>query len=99
MLFRSAWFVLSAMGLYQVEPAGGAFVFGSPLFDSASIEVGDGRTFEIRANGNSPENIYIQSARLNGKPYDKDYIDFETIRRGGVLEFEMGPQPAGKASE
>lgn len=95
----SAWFVLSAMGIYQVEPAGGAFVFGSPLFDSASIEVGDGRTFEIRANGNSPENIYIQSARLNGKPYDKDYIDFETIRRGGVLEFEMGPQPAGKASE
>ena len=95
----SAWFVLSAMGIYQVEPAGGAFVFGSPLFDSASIEVGDGRTFEIRANGNSPENIYIQSARLNGKPYDKDYIDFETIRHGGVLEFEMGPLPAGKASE
>ncbi len=95
----SAWFVLSAMGIYQVEPAGGTFVFGSPLFDSAIIEVGDGRTFEIRANGNSSENIYIQSARLNGEPYDKAYIDFETIRRGGVLEFEMGPLPVGKASE
>lgn len=90
----SAWYVLSSMGIYQVEPAGGRFVFGTPLFDSATLHLDDGLTFEIRANGNSPENIYIRSARLNGRPYTKSYIDFEDIRRGGVLEFDMGAEPS-----
>lgn len=90
----SAWFVLSSMGIYQVEPTGGKFVFGSPLFDSATINVGDGRTFEIRTINNSDDNIYIQSARLNGRPYEKSYIDFALIKAGGLLEFEMGPVPS-----
>lgn len=91
----SAWFVLSAMGLYQVEPAGGRFVFGTPLFDSVTFRPSEGVTFEIRANDNSPENIYIRSARLNGRPYTKSYIDYDDIRRGGVLEFDMGAEPSG----
>ena len=90
----SAWFVLSSMGIYQVEPAGGKFVFGTPLFDSASIDVGNGRTFEIMAHHNSDKNIYIQHARLNGKPYEKSYIDYRDIAAGGILEFEMGPEPS-----
>ncbi len=90
----SAWFVLSSMGIYQVEPTGGRFVFGSPLFDSATINVGDGCTFEIRANNNSDDNIYIQSASFNGEPYYKSYIDYALIKNGGVLEFEMGPTPS-----
>ena len=90
----SAWYVLSAMGLYQVEPAGGKYVFGSPLFSEVTMNVGGGKTFTIRALGVSDENIYIQSVRLNGKPYTRSYIMYENIMCGGTLEFQMGPQPS-----
>ena len=90
----SAWYILSSMGLYQVEPMGGKFVFGSPIFDSAVVSVGDGKHFEIKARNNSPENIYIQSVELNGKPYEKSYIMYDDIRRGGTLEFTMGSEPS-----
>lgn len=90
----SAWFVLSSMGLYQVEPAGGKFVFGSPLFPYARLDVGDGKSLEIVAHGNSDTNIYIQSVTLDGKPYDKSWIDFSRLKDGGRLEFVMGPEPS-----
>ena len=90
----SAWYILSAMGLYQVEPAGGKYVFGSPLFPEVTINVGGGKTFTIKAVGVSGENLYIQSARLNGQPYTRSYIMYEDIVRGGTLEFIMGPQPS-----
>lgn len=90
----SAWYVLSAMGLYQVEPAGGKFIFGSPLFDNVTMNVGNGKTFQIKTINNSKDNIYIQSARLNGKPYTKSYIMFSDIVRGGTLEFVMGAAPS-----
>ncbi len=90
----SAWFVLSAIGLYQVEPAGGKFVFGTPLFESAIVDVGNGRQLIMQAHDNSAENIYIQEVRLNGIPYDKSYIGFEQIRNGATLEFVMGPVPS-----
>jgi putative alpha-1,2-mannosidase len=89
----SAWYVLSAMGLYQVEPAGGKYIIGSPLFNETSINVGDGKTFTIKAVNNSAENIYIQSVTLNGEPYSLPYIDYQDIMRGGVLEFQMGSTP------
>jgi predicted alpha-1,2-mannosidase len=85
----SAWYILSALGFYQVEPAGGRYYFGSPLMDEASINVGNGKTFSMSAKNNSKENKYIKSVTLNGKPYDKRYINFDDIRAGGVLEFEM----------
>lgn len=91
----SAWYVLSALGLYQVEPAGGRYVFGSPIVESARIKVGDGRFFSIHAHNNSPDNKYIQSVTLNGKPYDKFYIDYADIMAGGTLEFTMTNE-AGK---
>jgi predicted alpha-1,2-mannosidase len=90
----SAWYILSAMGLYQVEPAGGKYVFGSPLFPEVTMQVGHGKTFTIRANDVSAENIYIQSARLNGRPYTRSYIMYDDIVSGGVLEWQMGPQPS-----
>ena len=90
----SAWYILSSMGLYQVEPAGGKYIIGSPLFKGASINVGNGNTFTVRTLDNSAENIYVQSARLNGKPYTKSYIMFQDIVRGGTLELQMGPQPS-----
>lgn len=85
----SAWYILSALGFYQVEPAGGRYVFGSPLMDKAVIHVGEGKTFTIVVRNNSPENYRIKSIRLNGKPYDKFYIDFKDIMAGGILEFQM----------
>ena len=90
----SAWYVLSAMGLYQVEPAGGRYLIGSPLFDQASINVGDGKTFTVRTVNNSDTNIYVQSAQLNGKPHDKSYIDYGDIIAGGTLTLTMGPKPS-----
>lgn len=89
----SAWYVLSALGFYQVEPAGGKYVFGSPLMEYALIDLGDGRTFEIEARGNSPENRYIRRAELNGKPYNKYYITHADIVAGGKLLLEMGSEP------
>jgi len=85
----SAWYILSALGFYQVEPAGGRYVFGSPLMDKAVLGVGDGKTFTIVAHDNRPENHLIKSIRLNGRPYDKFYIDYKDIMAGGLLEFEM----------
>ena len=90
----SAWYILSSLGFYQVEPAGGRYVFGSPLFNEASMNVGNGKTFRIIAHNNSKENMYIQSVKLNGKPYTRCYIDFKDIVRGGKLEFMMGNKPS-----
>jgi len=85
----SAWYVLSSLGFYQVEPAGGKYVFGSPIFDKVVIKVKGGKTFTIIAENNSPANKYIQSITLNGKPYDKFYIDYKDIESGGTLKFTM----------
>ena len=90
----SAWYILSSVGFYQVDPAGGRYVFGSPLFDEATLTVGNGKTFRVVAHNNSSENKYIQSAKLNGKPYTRSYIDFKDIVRGGTLEFVMGNKPS-----
>lgn len=89
----SAWHVLSALGFYQVSPSGGVFVFGSPRFDRVVISLPAGRTFEITARPAGGANKYIQSVRLNGEPYDKAYITYEDIMKGGCLSFEMGAKP------
>ncbi|MCD8071981.1 MAG: GH92 family glycosyl hydrolase [Alistipes sp.] len=90
----SSWYILSSLGFYQVEPAGGRYIFGSPLFDRAQVDVGGGKVLDIVAHDNSPQNIYIQSVKLNGKDYTKSYIDYPDIVRGGKLEFQMGPEPS-----
>ena len=90
----SAWYILSAMGLYQVEPAGGKYIIGSPIMDKATISLGDGKNFSIICKNNSPENIYVQSAKLNGKTYTKSYIMYQDMMKGGTLELQMGNQPS-----
>ena len=94
----SAWYILSSVGLYQVDPVGGRFVIGLPLFDKATVNVGGGKTFTVVAKNNSDKNIYVQSARLNGKTLKNSYVDFNDIRHGGTLELVMGPKPSKWAS-
>ena len=88
----SAWYILSALGFYQIEPCGGRYYFGSPMIDSAELQVRDG-LFKIKVLDNSSENIYIQSIRLNGEPMNERYITFEQIAKGGNLEIQMGHTP------
>lgn len=90
----SAWYIMSAMGLYQVDPSGSRLVFGSPILDEAKLNVGDGKTFRIVAKNNSKDNLYIQSVKLNGKNYTKSYIEYGDMIKGGTLEFTMGAQPS-----
>lgn len=85
----SAWYILSSLGIYQVEPAGGRYMFGSPLFDKAVVNVGKGKTFTIIAHNNSAKNVYVHQIKLNGRPYKKLYIDYKDIVSGGTLEFFM----------
>lgn len=89
----SAWHVLSALGLYQVNPSNGIFVFGSPRFEKVTINLPEGKTFTVEAPAASKDNKYIQSVRLNGEPYTKSYISYEDIMKGGTLSFEMGREP------
>ena len=88
----SAWYILSALGFYQPEPAGGRFYFGSPIVDGARLKVRDG-VFEIAVHDNSAENIYIQKVVLNGTEVAKRYLDFEEIAQGGTLDLYMGAEP------
>ena len=89
----SAWFILSSIGMYPVNPAAGIYVFGSPLFDKVTLQLPGGREFRVVARNNSSQNLYIQSVRLNGKPYRKSYITHKDIVTGGELTFEMGAKP------
>ena len=89
----SAWYLLSSMGLYQVNPSDGVFVFGSPCFKKVEVKVRGGNTFTVEAPNNSKENIYIQSIKIDGKPYDKTYLTHEQIMSGATVEFEMSNTP------
>jgi predicted alpha-1,2-mannosidase len=90
----SAWFILSALGFYPVDPTSAIYVFGSPLFDAAEVAVGGGRTLRIRAPGNAPDHPYVQSVRWNGRPWTRNWIAHADLVKGGELVFEMGPRPS-----
>ncbi|TGV04615.1 GH92 family glycosyl hydrolase [Flavivirga rizhaonensis] len=90
----SAWYILSSLGMYQVAPAGGDYVFGSPIIDEAILNVGNSKTLKIIAKNNSVNNKYIQGILLNGEDYTKSYISFKDLKAGGTLEFEMGAVPS-----
>lgn len=89
----SAWAVWSIAGLYPVSPVGGEYVFGSPMADEVTFDMAFGKPFTIKAINNSARNLYIQSATLNGKPYNKTYIMHADMQAGGELVFKMGPKP------
>jgi len=90
----ASWYVFSAMGFYPVNPASGIYVIGSPLVENAEIQLSAGKSFIMKAKKTSPEDIYIQSATLNGKKYEKSYLLHKDIMNGGVLEFKMGKKPS-----
>jgi len=89
----SSWYVFNAMGLYPQCPGRPIFDIGSPIFDEVSINVGHGKTFVIEAKNVSAQNKYIQSATLNGKPYNRPWINHSDIIQGGKLVFQMGSRP------
>ncbi len=93
----AAWYVFSALGLYPMNPDSGVFAIGSPVVSKAVIHLDrkhyHGRTFTVIAEHNSADNIYIQSATLNGKPLTRPWITRDEVISGGTLRFVMGPQP------
>jgi predicted alpha-1,2-mannosidase len=93
----SAWYVFSALGFYPVNPASGVYALGSPVVDKAVIHLDSkhyhGHTFTVIAKNNSKQNVYIQSATLNGKPLNRTWITQDEIAAGGTLSFVMGPTP------
>ena len=89
----SAWYVFSAMGFYPIDPISGKYEIGTPMYPEMKMHLANGKTFTILAPAVSKENIYIQSVKLDGKPYDKSYITHEQIMNGSIFEFEMGNKP------
>jgi predicted alpha-1,2-mannosidase len=89
----SAWYILSAVGLHPVSPVDNVYVIGSPLFDKTTIRLDPkyhkGKAFTVVARNNSAENVYIQSAKLNGQPLNRAWLTYEEITAGGTLELEM----------
>lgn len=89
----SAWFVMSALGFYSVDPVSGNYVLGTPLVDSATIELAHGKKFIIKAQRSAPSDMYIQSVTLNGKPHTKSWFRHEEIVNGAELVITLGSEP------
>ena len=89
----SAWYILSAMGFYQVCPGIPTYTIGRPIVDKAVMKLKDGKTFTVVVTNNSKENKYVQKMTLNGKALEKPFFEHSDIVAGGTLEIEMGPQP------
>lgn len=89
----SSWYVLSALGFYSVCPGTDQYVMGSPVFQKTTITLENGKQFVIEAKNNNKENVYIQSATLNGKTFDQNWITYADIMNGGTLQFVMDSKP------
>ena len=89
----SAWYVISALGFYAVDPVSGNYVFGTPLFDRAEVEVASGKTLVVETKRNSSSDQYIQSVTFNGQPYNKLWFRHADIASGGNIVFTMGSKP------
>ena len=88
----SAWYVLSAMGLYSVCPGSNEFALTTPLFDKVTLPLTNGKVLTITAN-NPADHIYIESVSLNGKEIDKNFITYEQLMEGGTLAFTLSDKP------
>jgi predicted alpha-1,2-mannosidase len=85
----SAWYILSSLGFYPVNPAGNEFVLGAPQLQRARLQLNNGKSFLIESLNYSPQNIYSEKILLNGQKIEKPFITFEEIMNGGKLSFEM----------
>ena len=92
----SAWYIFSALGFYPVCPGSEQYAIGSPIVDKAIIHLEDGKSFTILAKNNNVQNVYINSAKLNGKEYTKSFLTFDDIIKGGTFELEMNNAPNTK---
>lgn len=92
----SAWYIFSSMGFYPVNPANGIYDIGSPVLKKAVIHLAAGKNFTVLTKNPSKTNVYVQSVKLNGKPYNKTQITHSDIMNGGTLEFTMGSKPNQK---
>lgn len=90
----SSWYIFSALGFYPMSVGSGEYVVGSPLFRTATVHLADGKKLTIDARDNSPQNVYIQSATLDGKPLQSATIDASLLQKGGTLSLQMGPKPS-----
>lgn len=89
----SAWYVFSALGFYPVAPGSDEYVLGSPLFDKATLHLQNGERFTIKGRNNNKNNVYVDSAKLNGKAFNKTFLSHQQILQGGELSFDMTNQP------
>ena len=89
----SAWYVFSSLGFYPVTPGVNQYVLGSPLFDRATLHLQNGNTFTIKAKNNSEENYYVESVSINNEAYSRNFLEYETIQKGGELIFNLGSEP------
>ena len=89
----SAWYVFSALGFYPVTPATDQYVLGAPLFKKATLHLENGKQLVINAPQNSAENRYINSARFNGKNYDKNWLSHTELQKGATIDFDMAAEP------
>ena len=89
----TSFVVFSSMGFYPVTPGLPIYNIGSPLFEDVQVSLPSGKVFRIIAKNCSDTNKYIQSARLNGKEWNKPWFSHDDIKNGGTLELKMGPKP------
>jgi predicted alpha-1,2-mannosidase len=92
----SAWYIFNAMGFYPVCPGSDCYVIGSPTVKKAVMHLSNGRTFTMIAENVSSRDIYIQSARLNGKSWNRPYLPYDELKNGGTIVFAMGSRPNEK---
>ncbi|WP_258223609.1 GH92 family glycosyl hydrolase [Stenotrophomonas sp. HMWF003] len=90
----SAWYVLASLGLYPLRMGAPEYAIGSPAFRHARVELQGGAVLTVNAANNSRENVYVQSLKINGKPWSKTWVPHEVIAKGATLDFVMGPQPS-----
>jgi len=89
----SGFVVFSQLGFYPVTPGLPMYVIGSPVFEKATVDLRNGKTFTVLCKNYAPENKYIQSAELNGASLDRCWFSHEELMQGGTLEFTMGAEP------
>jgi predicted alpha-1,2-mannosidase len=89
----SAWYIMSSMGFYSVDPVSGNYIFGTPLFDKVKLRLANGRQLEVIAERSAPTDQYIQSVTFNGKPYTRSWFNHRDIVHGARIVFKMGSKP------
>ncbi len=90
---KSAWYVFSCLGFYPVNPVGGNYVLGIPMFPKVELHLQNNQVFTITANHLNDQNVYVKSVKLDGNPFDGFVIPHDSIMDGGSLEFDMTSQP------